>query len=206
MDGGVSNAWGGREFIFFRGIIMAQGEGLGATGAGWIKTSFIKNSAVSTAKIADDAVTVAKLDDDVLQTATVTISTVLVKTLNATPQTLVAAPGAGKALIFLGAQLMLDYNSVAYDGVAAGEDLAIKYTNASGAQVGQIEATGFLDQAADEHRWAYPVGASAAALAQVEFVANSPLVLHMLTGEIATGNSPLRVKTYYRVIDVDLAA
>lgn len=132
--------------------------------------------------------------------ADVTITSAQLLALNATPQTLVAAPGAGRALIFMGAQLMLDYNSAAYDGIAAGEDLSVKYNNGSGAEVAQIEATGFLDATADAYRYAHP-----ASTAAVTPVANVPLVLHMLVGEIATGNSPLRVRVFYRNVNLDLS-
>ncbi|MBP6734408.1 MAG: DUF2190 family protein [Chromatiaceae bacterium] len=127
--------------------------------------------------------------------ADVTVSTSELLALNTTPKQLVAAPGAGNILMLDSAQLWLDYATTAYDGIAAGEDLSIKYTNGSGAEVAQIEATGFLDGTADETR--YVKAASAAA---VQPVANAALVLHMLVGNIATGNSPLKVRTFYRVL------
>ncbi len=105
--------------------------------------------------------------------ADVTVTTGELLALNTTPKTLVTA----------------------YDGIAAGEDLSIKYTNASGVEVAQIEATGFLDGTADETR--YVKAASAAA---VQPVANAALVLSMLVGNIATGDSPLKVRTFYRVL------
>jgi hypothetical protein len=127
--------------------------------------------------------------------ADVTVTTGELLALNTTPKTLVAAPGAGNILVLEMAQLWLDYATTAYDGIAAGEDLSIKYTNASGVEVAQIEATGFLDGTADETR--YVKAASAAA---VQPVANAALVLSMLVGNIATGDSPLKVRTFYRVL------
>jgi hypothetical protein len=128
--------------------------------------------------------------------AEVTVTTGQLLALNATPKTLVAAPGAGKALVPTLITLFLDYNSTAYDGIAAGEDLVLRYTDGSGAALATIEATGFLDATADAVRWAIP--ASTAAFTPV---ANSPLVLHMATGEIATGDSPLKVRIDYKIID-----
>ncbi len=127
--------------------------------------------------------------------ADVTVSSAELLALNTTPKQLVAAPGAGKILLLEWAQLWLDFATTAYDGIAAGEDLSIKYTNAAGVEVAQIEATGFLDGTADETR--YVKAASAAA---VQPVANAALVLHLLVGNIATGNSPLKVRTFYRVL------
>jgi hypothetical protein len=127
------------------------------------------------------------------------IGSAQVLALNATPQTLVAAPGAGKFLEFLGAYLFLDYATTAYNGIAAGEDLVVKYTNAAGAAVStQVETTGFLDQTSDQLRVARPVGTDPAVLA---LASNAALVLHLLVGEVTTGDSPLKVRTFYRVIE-----
>lgn len=132
----------------------------------------------------------------VLFTADVTVSANELKALNATPKQLVPAPGAGLILVPELVQLFLDYGSAAYDGIAAGEDLNVRYTNGSGALAVTIEATGFLDATADAYRWAIPTTGAA-----VAGVANAALVLSMATGEIATGDSPLKVRTHYRVID-----
>lgn len=161
--------------------------------------------------IADDADRLDLLEpvtlgsDNSVQSALVTVSSAELLALNATPKTLVAAPGANKAIIFEGATLQMVYNSAAYTGVAVGEDLAFKYTNAAGAQVAGCEATGFLDQTTNQVRYArYFTNAAAALVSDITPVANAPLVLHMLVGEIATGNSPLYVKVYYRVVPTSL--
>ena len=92
--------------------------------------------------------------------------------------------------------LWLDYNSAAYTGVAAGEDLSVKYTNASGIQLALIETDGFMNQTSDEHRFVTPTTTAA-----YEPVANSPLVLHLLAGEFdaASGNSDLKYEVFYRI-------
>lgn len=143
--------------------------------------------------------TVVELNADDRLTQTVTVSSAELLALNATPKTLVAAPGAGSALVFEGATLFLDYNSTAYDGIAAGEDLTIRYTNGSGQLVSTIETTGFLDATADALRYVYP-----ATTAAITPVANAALVLHLSTGEIATGNSPLKIQINYRVVPATL--
>ena len=131
--------------------------------------------------------------------AIVTVTTAQILALNATPVALVAAPGANKALIFDGALIWLDYNSAAYAGIAAGEDLAVKYTDGSGLQVGSCEATSFLDLTADAIRWMNPYRA-ASGVSDITPVANAALVLQMLVGEVITGNSPLKIRTFYRVV------
>ena len=138
-------------------------------------------------------------NDIAIQTADVTITAAELKALNATPKTLIAAPGAGKAILPVDIAAFLDYGTVAYDGIAAGEDLAIKYTNASGTQLGVIETTGFLDATADAFRHLNFCFTTA-----MNPTANAALVAHMLTGEIATGDSPLKLRIHYRVINVTL--
>lgn len=128
--------------------------------------------------------------------AEVTISTAQVLAIRATPITLVAAPGAGRILTLKAALLILDYNSIAYTESA--DNMAIKYTNGSGAAVSQaIEMTGFIDQTADMVTNAQPkIDTIVTAAAS----ANQALVLHNTgDGEYAAGNSPIRVKVSYQI-------
>jgi hypothetical protein len=121
--------------------------------------------------------------------------------LNATPISLVAAPGAGKALIFDGAVIHKPAGT-AYAGIAAGEDMSVKYTNGSGLDVATCEATGFLDQTTAQSRYVLPrTGALAAGtVSDITPVANAALVLHMLSGEITTGDSVLNIRCFYRTV------
>lgn len=135
----------------------------------------------------------APIYDHPLKTATVTVSSAQLLALNATPKTLIAAPGAGKALILVAAELWLDYATTAYAEIAAGEDLTIKVSDAAGATLATVETTGFLDATADAFRYVEPTTTAARTP-----VANAPLVLHLLTGEIITGDSPLKLRILYR--------
>lgn len=119
--------------------------------------------------------------------------------LFATPIEIVPAPGAGKALIFEGV-LIHKPAGVAYAGIAAGEDLAVKYTNAAGLEVGQCETTGFLDSTSSLIRWCRAHTAASGA-SQIVAVANAALVLHLLVAEIITGDQPLNMEVHYRVVD-----
>jgi hypothetical protein len=179
---------------------------------GWVYRGAIKPNAVvsdsinalavTTAKLAADSVTMAKLDEAVLRKASVQITTGQILALNAAPKTLVAAPGAGKAIMVRGVFCALDYNSAAYAGIAGGEDWVLKYTNGSGDEItGHIETTGWLDQTSDQLRWVGPIGASNA-VADVIPVVNAAVVMHQLSGEITTGNSPVNVDVYYHVMSV----
>lgn len=131
-----------------------------------------------------------------IQVADVLIPTGEVLALNATPKTIVAAPGAGNYLEFLGAYVFLDYNSAAYAD-DAGDDLVFKYTNGSGAAISNALDGSAFDGTADVLLFARPLNTAADT---VEIVANAAIVLHLLNGEWVTGNSPLKIRCYYRVI------
>ena len=122
----------------------------------------------------------------------VTISSAEVLALNATPKALVAAPGAGKAVLLEKAIVHLDYNSAAYVD-DAGEDFVIQYDGGT-ALTAVIDGT-LLDGTADAK---VPLQA----LSGVPLEANVAVEAHILVGEWATGNSPIIVTVWYRVVDV----
>lgn len=133
----------------------------------------------------------------------VTVTSAELLALFTTPKQIVAAPGANLAIALEG---VVAYKAAgtAYDGIAAGEDLSISYTDAAGLAVAGIEATGFLDQATAQTRHA-PAYRAASGISSVTPAANAALVMHMLVGNIATGNSDLKLRVYYRVIPTVLA-
>jgi hypothetical protein len=121
--------------------------------------------------------------------------------LFATPQPILAAQGAGVAIIPLRVAIHKPAGT-AYAGVAVGEDLVLKYTNAAGAQCsGVIETTGFLDQATAQTRIVGMPGATGATAGDYAPVANAAVVLHLLTAEIITGTSDLYVEMWYDLIE-----
>lgn len=132
-----------------------------------------------------------------VQFSDVTITAAEIKAIRATPIELVAAPGAGSAHMFLGAQLKLNYGSEVFTETA--DNLAIKYTDGSGVAVSDtIESTGFIDQSADTITNAIPVKDAIVAATGAEAQA---LVLHNTgDGEIAgnaSNDSTVTVRTYY---------
>ena len=127
------------------------------------------------------------------------VTTAQVLALFATPITVVPAPGAGKALIFEGAVIQKPAG-VAYAGIAAGENLSFKYTNAAGLEVGGCETVGFLDSTGAQLRYAQGYRADSG-VSQIIPVANAVLVLHLLIAEIITGDSDLNLEVHYRVVD-----
>lgn len=131
---------------------------------------------------------------------TTTITSAQVLALNATPRTVVAAQGAGMAIIPSRVAIHKPAGT-AYSGIASGEDLVLKYTNGSGAQCsGVIETTGFLDQATAQTRVAHAPGSTGSTAGDYAPVANAAVVLHLLTGEITTGDSPIYVRVWYDIV------
>ena len=136
--------------------------------------------------------------------ARVEIATADVLTLRASPVEIVAAPGALKAIIVDHVEVFLDYNSIAYVD-DAGDDISFRYTDESGIEVvAPIDGADFTDNAADI--FAYSPGViTDAALGFVPTV-NAAVVASMNNGEVVTGNSPIFVHLYYRIVDTVLTA
>lgn len=139
------------------------------------------------------------LAEDLLRTSKVTLSSALIKTLRATPQVLVPAPGVGKYIELVSVRLRLIAGTNVLTESTA--NLAVKLTNGSGAAVSQtVETTGFIDQAANTLTNGLPkIDAIATQAASV----NAPLVLHNLGaaeyGGNAANDAQLEVLTTYRV-------
>jgi hypothetical protein len=132
-----------------------------------------------------------------VQTGTITTAQLLA--LYTTEQVVIAAPGTNKAIIVIGATFMVDFASVAYEGVAAGENMELRYTGKSGALIMTIETDPFLTAAADAVVYQTPTST-----ALIIPVANAAIALCLAAGNIATGDSPLKYKIEYKVIDMVL--
>lgn len=122
-----------------------------------------------------------------------------IRALATTQIELVAAPGAGSTILFLGAMLKLVYGgSNAF--TESDDNLGIKYTDDSGVQVcTTIECTNFIDATADTYTNAVPSADNIVAASGAE---NQALVLDNLGNNFA-GNAAddnlLQVRVYYVV-------
>jgi hypothetical protein len=139
----------------------------------------------------------SELNETLVQYATGTITNAQALALRATPKTLVAAPGAGKVLEFISLMLFFNYTAAYTESTA---NLAVKYTDGSGAQVSQtIEATGFADATVDTQTNGLP---KIDAIVATSASDNKALVLHNLgAGEWGGGNAANEIyfKVAYRV-------
>lgn len=128
--------------------------------------------------------------------ADVTITSAQLLALNATPVTIIPAQGANTIIV---PQTIIAQHAggTAYAGIAAGEDIQLKYTNGSGAAASPIlEITGFLDQTTAQRRLVGNDGAT------ITPVVNAAIVAHMLAGEITTGNFALDIRVFYDVVTI----
>jgi hypothetical protein len=132
----------------------------------------------------------------VLKVADKLITTAQVLALNATPITVIAAPGSGKTIQFEGAYVMLDFATTGYVA-GAGEDLVFRYTNGSGKIVSTAVDGTILAAVADAIQFVGPAYADPSVTAET---ANAALVAHIVVGEIVTGDSPLKIRVFYRVV------
>lgn len=126
-----------------------------------------------------------------------TVTSAQLLALNATPQTIVASPGDGFYLDLVSATIYKAAGT-AYAGLAAGEDLFFGLGSSS-IECARVETTGFLDQATAQTRH---INARAGTAAVADFAPTGTgmaLVLGLLSGEITTGDSDLKVEVRYRV-------
>jgi len=191
------------------GIVSLSGTGAMESLAGDSGTAAPVGGAITIAGTTNEIVTSGSgstitlaLDEAVPQVSEVSLTSAEVKALATTQIELVAAPGAGKAIKFLGAQLKLVYGGTnAF--TEAGDNLGIKYTDDSGVQVSQtIETTGFIDQTASTYTNSEPAIDAIVAATAAE---NQALVLDNLNANIAgnaANDNTLELSILYRIVEI----
>lgn len=129
-------------------------------------------------------------------TKVVTLTSAQILALNATPISVITAPGAGY-YIQVRTCVARHAAGTAYT-TGAGEDITLKFTNASGAQViTAFDSDGFMDAATAQIR-------SSLGLAGTP-VDNAAIVAHMLVGEVEDGDFDVELFITYDILPTDFA-
>jgi len=129
-----------------------------------------------------------------IRTATLTVTNAQVLALNSTPQTVVAALGAGKGIKVISASVKIDNPSAAY---ATNVALALQCNKASEAQFVSNTA---LNASVTSTRLLAPDSTFAATDTQI--IANTALEVFVPSGDPTTGDADIEVHVLYQVIDV----
>ena len=128
------------------GKIGALAVGTAAIANQAVTAGKIVTGGVGTAQLADGAVTPAKVEEDLLRYVDVQLTNAQILNLATVPVTIIAAPGANKAIIVHKILLVADSSGGAYAEPSAPDDMVLEY--ADGVDItGDIDATGFLTTA-----------------------------------------------------------
>ena len=140
--------------------------------------------------IRDPLTTVGSIDPE--QIVVVTLTSAQILALHTTPITVIAAPGANKAIHILSVQAR-HAAGTAYANIAAGDDIQLRYTDGSGGIAATIETTGFMDSTAalNAFGWISELGFLA--------TANAVVVAH-LVGAIDTGDFDVLLRIRYKIV------
>lgn len=127
-----------------------------------------------------------------IRSASLVIASADVLQLNTTPQTIVAAQGAGKGIEVISASVKVDFNSAAY---ATNTSLKLicsgaTYEQSQGSIAASVSSTTRL-------RTLPPSGAT-----DTQVIENAALQVSVASGDPATGDSDIEVFVLYRVINV----
>jgi len=139
-------------------------------------------------------------DEDRTQKTEVSLTSGQVLTLSTVPVQLVLTPGAGKAVVVEKVAVALDYNSAAYE---TNTDLEIRYDSSTAGDAGGAEVTAVsLDAVllATADRVAVVDGLTATD--ELTCAINKGITAKVATDDPATGNSPLRITTRYKVVSL----
>lgn len=148
------------------------------------------DTGIPAAALATNAIAKGQLELQLLQWVDVAIANAAIDTMNATPVQLVAAPGTGKILQFLGALVVNTFATAALELGSGTMD--IRYENSSGGLAGQL-TNAFVESAATAY-------AAVAPLTCVALV-NKALVIHA-SADVTSGGGNLAIRTFYRTVTV----
>lgn len=126
--------------------------------------------------------------------ASLTIPTASVLTLNATPLTIVAAPGSGKYIEVISASATMTFVSAAY-----ATNTTLQLIN-EGATIAQAQNTGILIGTVTKNTKFNNIVTVAAGSTQI--ITNTALQVNVATGNPTLGDSNIVVKVAYRIVTI----
>ena len=130
--------------------------------------------------------------------ADVTITATQMKNLFTVPFTLIAAQGAGNIIVVYSALFILDFNTTPYDiGATGGLDMEYNSNSNYSIQLTAIDPT-FLSNSDDQTVNIY-ARLTNGNNTEASNMVNQPITLVSLSGNLALGDSPVRVKLIYQV-------
>ena len=128
------------------------------------------------------------LADDILRTLDFALSSTDMDTLNATPISIVQAPGTGKYNIIDRVTCFNDFNSTSFNlGMGT---LDFRYSNSSGSLLARVPGA-CLGVSSDAYCAVYGQDAMS--------IANAAIVAHA-SEDVTAGNGTLRCRVYYKTI------
>lgn len=146
---------------------------------------------VGTNELQDDAVTSAKIDETVVQAVKVTLSAANIIAMNATPVTLIAAPGANKAIIVDEAVFHFQVGATQF---TAGGAVSIEYADANDNLLASTLAASVITGASDAVRKIDGADGS------LTVTANKAVEITNATAAFADGDGTMDVYLRYRVL------
>ena len=129
-----------------------------------------------------------------IRTANLTVTNAQVLALNSTPQTVVPALGAGKAIKVLSASVKIDNPSAAY---TTNVGIALQ---CSGATDAQYVSSNALNASVTSTRLLAPDSSFTATSTQI--ISNAALEVFVPTGDPTTGDADIEIEVIYQVVNV----
>lgn len=154
-------------------------------------TSKLATGAVTSAKILDGTITLDDMSTSALTYRDTTISAAQLDAMNATPISLVPAPGAGIAVDVSSIFCFVDF--VATRAELGAGTIDFKYTDSSGAAVAVSLPNTTMELNSDT----YYTSAKSSAVP----VVNAAVVAHA-SADVTAGDSLLKCRTFYRLVTI----